>query len=66
MALMIVPEICTACGDCEPVCPTNSIAPKKGVYAINPDTCNECEGEFDFPQCIEVCQEIDCIVPLEA
>ena len=63
MALQIVRDICTACGDCEPVCPTNSIKPFKGVYAIDTDTCTECEGEFDVPQCLDVCMEDDCIVP---
>ena len=38
MALQIVRDVCTACGDCEPVCPTNSIKPFKGVYAIEAET----------------------------
>lgn len=63
MAMMIVADICTACGDCEPECPTNAISPKKGVYAINPDTCTECEGVHDTPKCLEVCMEDGCIVP---
>lgn len=63
MAMMIVADLCTACGDCEPECPTNAIGPKKGVYAINPDTCTECEGEYDTPKCLEVCMEDGCIVP---
>ena len=53
MALQIVKSVCTACGDCEPLCPTKSITPWKGVYKIDPDTCTECEGEFDMPQCVE-------------
>ncbi len=64
MAFQIVKTLCTACGDCAPVCPTQSIGPAKGVYAINPDTCNECEGEFDSPQCIDACMEVDCIIPV--
>ncbi len=63
MTLQIVKERCTACGDCEPVCPTESIAPFKGVYRIDPNTCNECDGAHDDPQCVEVCMEPDCIVP---
>lgn len=63
MALAIVRDICTACGDCEPVCPTDSITPFKGVYAIDPEKCTECEGEFDVPQCLDVCMEDDCIIP---
>ena len=41
MALQIVKSVCTACGDCEPVCPTKSITPWKGVYKINAETCTE-------------------------
>lgn len=63
MALQIVAELCTACGDCEPVCPTDSIVPHKGLYKIIADTCTECDGEHDSPQCLEVCMEDDCIIP---
>ena len=66
MAMSIDAELCTACGDCEPVCPTHAISPKKGIYAINPDTCTECEGEFDLPQCINACMTDGCINPLDA
>jgi ferredoxin len=64
MALKIVRDLCTACGDCEPICPTQSITPFKGVFKIAADTCTECEGEFDNPKCLEVCMEDDCIVPV--
>jgi len=63
MALKIVAELCTACGDCEPVCPTNSIVPFKGLFKIEEETCTECEGDFDAPQCLDVCMEDGCIVP---
>ncbi|VAW75500.1 4Fe-4S ferredoxin, nitrogenase-associated [hydrothermal vent metagenome] len=63
MALTIVAELCTACGDCGPVCKTESIKPHKGVFAINTDTCTECEDDFDSPQCLDICMEDDCIVP---
>jgi ferredoxin len=62
MALQIVRDVCTACGDCEPVCPTKSITPFKGVYKIDVDTCTECDGDFDLPQCLDVCMEDDCII----
>ncbi len=64
MALAIVRDICTACGDCEPICPTKSIKPFKGVYAIDVEGCTECEDEFDDPQCLDVCMEDDCILPV--
>ncbi len=66
MALKIVAELCTACGDCEPDCPTASIKPKKGVYIIDADSCTECEGDYDKPQCVKLCPIDNCIVPLAA
>jgi Fe-S-cluster-containing hydrogenase component 2 len=64
MAYQINEELCTFCGDCEPVCPTSSIAPASGVYAINATTCNECDGESsELPHCVETCLQDDCIVP---
>ncbi|TVQ84423.1 MAG: ferredoxin [Chromatiaceae bacterium] len=63
MALQIMRDACTACGDCEPLCPTGSIAPAKGVYRIDTATCTECEGDFDLPQCLDACLQDDCIVP---
>lgn len=55
MAMKIITDECTACGDCKPVCPTSSITDKKGVFKIDPETCNECEGDADSPQCLAVC-----------
>ncbi len=64
MALEIVAALCSACGDCEPICPTDSIVPHKGLYKIIADTCTECEEENDTPQCLDVCMEDDCIIPV--
>ncbi|MBK1694062.1 ferredoxin [Chromatium weissei] len=66
MAMKIMRELCTACGDCEPVCPTQSIKPFKGVYKIDANTCSECEGEGEAgsPQCADACMEDGCIVPV--
>ena len=65
MAMTIVADICTACGDCEPDCPTSAIFPHKGVYAIDASKCTECEGEHDAPKCVELCFEDGCIIPAE-
>ncbi len=62
MAFQIVRSICTACGDCLPLCPTKSISPFKGTYKIDAETCTECVGEHDLPQCIGACMEDDCII----
>ncbi len=64
MALYIVTEECTSCGDCEPVCPTSSIFEGKVTYQITKETCTECEGDFDVPQCVKVCPIDGCILPL--
>ncbi len=65
MAMKIDAELCTACGDCEPVCPTGAIHTHKGVYAIKDSLCAECE-DYDYPQCEDICDVDECIVPLEA
>jgi ferredoxin len=63
MALLINEE-CISCGACEPECPTNSISEGDTIYVIDPETCVECKGYHDSPQCIEVCP-VDCIVKLQ-
>ena len=64
MALYIVSEECTSCGDCESVCPTSSIFEGKVAYQITKETCTECEGDFDKPQCVKACPIDGCILPL--
>lgn len=54
MAMKILLDECTACGDCEPVCPNVAITQKAGNYRINADKCTECEDE-DSPKCVAVC-----------
>lgn len=66
MALKIDVDQCTSCGDCEPVCPTQSISVKKGFYVIDKATCTECEGDHPAPKCVEVCPIDDCIIKLVA
>ncbi|QKS29078.1 MAG: Ferredoxin-1 [Accumulibacter sp.] len=55
MAMKIIQAECTSCGDCKPVCPTNSITSKGGMYRINADTCTECDDQFDSPRCLDAC-----------
>lgn len=66
MAMVIDADLCTACGDCEPACPTNSITPKRGVYIINAGTCTECEGDHATPKCVDLCPIDGCITQLAA
>ncbi len=62
MAMKIDQDLCTACGDCEPDCPTASIATKKGITKIAASSCTECEGEYDTPKCVELCPIKGCII----
>lgn len=55
MAYKIIGGSCTACGACEYDCPNTAIKMKGETYIINADTCSECEGFFDAPQCLAVC-----------
>jgi len=66
MAMTIDLDQCTSCGDCEPVCPTQSIKVIKGSYRIVAETCTECEGEYEDPQCFAVCPMEGSILPLSA
>lgn len=59
--VMKITEDCIACGACLPECPTESISEGETIYVINPDTCVECVGHYDSPQCVAVCP-VDCIV----
>ncbi|NMG33557.1 4Fe-4S dicluster domain-containing protein [Azoarcus sp. TTM-91] len=59
MALKIDPVQCTSCGMCESVCPTSSIAERKGVYRIDADGCTECDG--GDPECMDNCPVDGCI-----
>lgn len=58
-----ITEDCIACGACEAGCPTNSISEgDEGIYVINWETCVECVGHYDEPQCASVCP-VDACVP---
>lgn len=60
MAMMITEE-CIVCGACLPECPNEAISEGDPIYIIDKETCTECEGFFDEPQCVNVCP-VDCIV----
>ncbi|AKQ33878.1 ferredoxin [Coxiella-like endosymbiont of Rhipicephalus sanguineus] len=59
MALKIIEE-CINCDVCEPECPNDAISMGELIYEIDPNRCTECVGNFDEPQCRQVCP-VDCI-----
>ncbi len=63
MALYINADECISCGDCEPVCPTDSIAEGIIVFEINKHSCNECE-DYEQPECVRACPIDQCILPI--
>jgi len=60
MALLIT-DACINCDVCEPECPNGAISQGEEIYVIAPQSCTECVGHYDTPQCVEVCP-VDCIV----
>jgi ferredoxin len=54
MAYKITDE-CISCGTCEEECANGAISEEEETYIIDPDKCTECVGNFDAPQCAEVC-----------
>ena len=64
MTMTIVSDECISCGDCLPVCPTDSVKEGLLAYEIKADTCNECDGYHDEPQCVVICPIDDCITKL--
>ena len=59
MALMITDE-CINCDVCEPECPNEAIFLGPEIYQIEASKCTECVGDFDEPQCVQVCP-VSCI-----
>jgi DNA-binding transcriptional regulator YiaG/NAD-dependent dihydropyrimidine dehydrogenase PreA subunit len=46
---------CIGCDKCRPQCPTGAIKLENNEYWIDPSLCNNCEGFYSKPQCVEVC-----------
>lgn len=61
MAYKITDE-CISCGACEPECQNEAITEGETIYDIDPVKCTECVGNFDTPQCADICP-VDCCVP---
>lgn len=59
MALYITDD-CIACDACLDECPNGAISENEPIYVIDADKCTECKGDFDEPQCAEVCPSDAC------
>ena len=60
MALKIL-EDCINCDVCVSVCPHKAISEGESIYVIDPALCQECQGDYDEPQCVVFCP-VECIV----
>ncbi len=49
MTYQIQPDVCIACGACEPECPEQAISEQGGVFVIDETKCK------DHAKCVEVC-----------
>ena len=56
-----ITDDCISCGSCESECKNEAISEEGDLYAINPDKCTECVGNFDAPKCAEICPVDACI-----
>jgi len=50
-----IADDCVSCGACEDEGMNEAIAEGEEFYAIDPDRCTECFGNFESPRCAEVC-----------
>jgi len=64
MALAIN-ELCVNCWACEPLCPNQAIREARPHFVIDEDLCTECLGDYDDPQCAQICP-IECAIVDEA
>jgi ferredoxin len=62
MALMIT-DACSRCDACREECPNGAITAGK-PYVIDASKCTECKGQYDTPQCVDMCPVKNCILPL--
>lgn len=57
---------CICCGDCLPECPLGAISEGPEKYEIDPSKCNDCEGYYEEPLCMTVCQEDGAIIQVQS
>lgn len=55
MAYTIPNKSCVGCDTCSFHCPTGAIKQENNAYWIDPTLCNNCEGYYPEPQCVERC-----------
>lgn len=57
-----IPNACMACDSCRPQCPTGAIEVDNGQFWIDSVLCNDCEGYYEQPQCLNSCP-VDLPIP---
>lgn len=56
-----ITDDCISCGACEAECKNGAISEGEETYVIDPDRCTEYVGNFESPNCAEVCLVDTCI-----
>ncbi|MCQ1058583.1 4Fe-4S binding protein [Photobacterium sp. ZSDE20] len=61
---LTITDKCTGCNACKLVCPNNAIYQGSEAvhYAVHPQRCNECSGQFEDQQCASICPIEEAIV----
>ncbi|MDC1068848.1 YfhL family 4Fe-4S dicluster ferredoxin [Candidatus Kapabacteria bacterium] len=59
---LFITEKCVNCARCERSCPTEAISQGDDYFEIDAETCVECVGFYDEPQCQLVCPVELCII----
>jgi ferredoxin len=56
-----ITDDCISCGTCKIECGNDAIVDGEDHSKIDPDRCTECVGNFESPQCVDICPMEACV-----